>query len=84
MRQGCAILGLPCLHGALLLNFSSSPWFHCPQNMDNIVNDSDNVKQDMSIDVYGRKKAEDYKAKQVQRARAVTGCCRALVTLQPL
>ncbi len=28
-------------------------------NMENIVNDADNVKQDMSIDVYGRTSAED-------------------------
>ena len=29
-------------------------------NFDNVVDDSDNVKQDMSIDVYGRKdKSED-------------------------
>ncbi|KAK9823775.1 hypothetical protein WJX72_005415 [[Myrmecia] bisecta] len=28
-------------------------------NMENIVNDADNVKQDMSIDVYGRKSEED-------------------------
>lgn len=28
-------------------------------NMVNVVNDDDNVKQDMSIDVYGRKEKED-------------------------
>ena len=28
-------------------------------NFENIVNDSDNVKQDMSIDVYGRNQDED-------------------------
>ncbi|GIL73672.1 hypothetical protein Vretimale_5447 [Volvox reticuliferus] len=39
-------------------------------NMDNIVNDSDNIKQDMSIDVYGRKKAEDLKAKQATEVAA--------------
>ncbi|GFR48050.1 hypothetical protein Agub_g9884 [Astrephomene gubernaculifera] len=33
-------------------------------NMENVVNDADNVKQDMSIDVYGRKKASDAAAKQ--------------------
>ena len=31
--------------------------------MDNVVKDEDNVKQDMSIDVYGRKKAEEYGSK---------------------
>ncbi|PNH08110.1 hypothetical protein TSOC_005358 [Tetrabaena socialis] len=33
-------------------------------NMENVVSDSDNIKQDLSIDVYGRKKADDYAAKQ--------------------
>lgn len=28
-------------------------------NFENVVDDSDNVKQDMSIDVYGRQKDED-------------------------
>ena len=28
-------------------------------NFENVVNDADNVKQDMSIDVYGRKQDED-------------------------
>lgn len=28
-------------------------------NMENIVSDTDNIKQDMSIDVYGRKQDED-------------------------
>lgn len=27
--------------------------------MENIVSDTDNIKQDMSIDVYGRKQDED-------------------------
>lgn len=27
-------------------------------NMENVVNDTDNIKQDMSIDVYGRKQEE--------------------------
>lgn len=27
-------------------------------NFDNVVNDDDNIKQDISIDVYGRKKEE--------------------------
>jgi len=31
-------------------------------NMENVVNDSDNVKQDMSIDVYGRKEEDAPKA----------------------
>ncbi|GLI64740.1 hypothetical protein VaNZ11_008107 [Volvox africanus] len=39
-------------------------------NLDNIVNDSDNIKQDMSIDVYGRKKADDLKAKQATEVAA--------------
>lgn len=37
-----------------------------PQNMENVVKDSDNIKQDLSIDVYGRKKADEYAAKQVR------------------
>ena len=28
-------------------------------NFENVVNDDDNIKQDMSIDVYGRKTEED-------------------------
>lgn len=28
-------------------------------NMENVVNDQDNIKQDMSIDVYGRKDDSD-------------------------
>jgi len=28
-------------------------------NMENVVNDDDNIKQDISIDVYGRAEAED-------------------------
>ena len=28
-------------------------------NMENVVSDSDNIKQDLSIDVYGREKEED-------------------------
>jgi hypothetical protein len=30
-------------------------------NMENQVSDTDNIKQDMSIDVYGRKEEEDAK-----------------------
>ncbi len=30
------------------------------------MNDADNIKQDMSIDVYGRKKADEYANKQVR------------------
>ncbi|KAG2447093.1 hypothetical protein HYH02_007842 [Chlamydomonas schloesseri] len=39
-------------------------------NMENVVNDSDNIKQDMSIDVYGRKKADEYAAKQAADSAA--------------
>ncbi|KAG2444360.1 hypothetical protein HXX76_001116 [Chlamydomonas incerta] len=39
-------------------------------NMENVVNDNDNIKQDMSIDVYGRKKADDYAAKQAAESAA--------------
>jgi len=28
-------------------------------NLENVVNDEDNIKQDLSIDVYGRKSEED-------------------------
>ena len=30
-------------------------------NMENVVSDTDNIKQDMSIDVYGRKQEEETK-----------------------
>lgn len=33
-------------------------------NFENVVDDSDNVKQDMSIDVYGRQKDEEADASQ--------------------
>ncbi|EFJ42574.1 hypothetical protein VOLCADRAFT_107210 [Volvox carteri f. nagariensis] len=49
-------------------------------NMDNVVNDSDNIKQDMSIDVYGRKKADDLKAKQATEAAAAKAAEEAKAT----
>ena len=39
-------------------------------NMENIVNDDDNVKQDISIDVYGRKEKEALKAEADGEAAA--------------
>ena len=39
-------------------------------NMENVVNDDDNIKQDISIDVYGRKEKE---ALQSSAATAVEG-----------
>jgi hypothetical protein len=46
-----------------------------PQNMENLVNDNDNIKQDMSIDVYGRKKAEEYGSKVDASRRCGCGLC---------
>lgn len=43
-------------------------------NFENVVNDSDNIKQDMSIDVYGRQKEED---EQAAAAPAATTTCQA-------
>ncbi|GLC34893.1 hypothetical protein PLESTB_001175300 [Pleodorina starrii] len=48
-------------------------------NMDNVVNDNDNIKQDMSIDVYGRKKADDLKAKQATEVAAAKAAEEARV-----
>lgn len=45
-------------------------------NMENVVNDADNVKQDMSIDVYGRK--ED-----TPEETAPTDAVRPQATLTP-
>eukprot|EP00891_Asterochloris_glomerata_P009807 jgi/Astpho2/9807/gw1.00149.164.1_t len=38
-------------------------------NFENVVNDNDNIKQDMSIDVYGRKTDED-EEKKIEAAPA--------------
>jgi hypothetical protein len=35
-------------------------------NMENVVRDDDNIKQDMSIDVYGRKQEEEASGDQQQ------------------
>lgn len=42
-------------------------------NFENVVNDDDNVKQDMSIDVYGRaeKEEEDQAAEEEQETEKV-------------
>jgi phosphoenolpyruvate carboxylase len=40
-------------------------------NFENVVNDDDNIKQDMSIDVYGRVKEEDAEAAESQAAAAL-------------
>lgn len=37
-------------------------------NMENVVRDDDNIKQDMSIDVYGRKQEEDASDDQQQNS----------------
>ncbi|KAG2489358.1 hypothetical protein HYH03_012188 [Edaphochlamys debaryana] len=50
--------------GKVRTNFNFSLEDKRVLNMENVVNDSDNIKQDMSIDVYGRKKADAYAAKQ--------------------
>lgn len=39
-------------------------------NMENIVNDDDNIKQDISIDVYGRKEKEALQSDPVVDAAA--------------
>lgn len=76
---------IPCIHASsrptpTFLNSLTRPATLPPalltQNMENVVNDNDNIKQDMSIDVYGRKKADDYAAKQV-RVRWGAGRSRA-------
>jgi len=42
-------------------------------NMDNVVNDEDNIKQDISIDVYGRKEKADLQQHQEQEEEVVDG-----------
>ena len=42
-------------------------------NFENEVDDSDNIKQDMSIDVYGRKEEEKEEAPQRQPAQVSAG-----------
>lgn len=45
--------------GKLRSNFNFSLVHKRVLNFTNIVNDNDNIKQDMSIDVYGRKEKEE-------------------------
>lgn len=40
-------------------------------NMENVVNDQDNIKQDMSIDVYGRKDDSDNEQEDEPASAAV-------------
>lgn len=39
-------------------------------NMEHVVSDADNIKQDISIDVYGRKTAKDAKEKAAENVEA--------------
>jgi len=49
-------------------------------NYENIVNDSDNIKQDISIDVYGRKDTEAEEA--AARKAAIMTPCEAAAKLE--
>lgn len=49
--------------GKLRSNFNVDLTYKRVLNMENIVNDADNIKQDISIDVYGRKTAQEAKEK---------------------
>lgn len=42
-------------------------------NFDNVVNDSDNIKQDLSIDVYGRAEKAEAEAKAAEAQDASSG-----------
>lgn len=58
-------------------------------NFENVVDETDNIKQDMSIDVYGRKdKEEKPKEKAAAPAAKVSSCllfyrCAAFKTVRP-
>jgi phosphatidylinositol glycan class S len=57
--------------GASRSNFNYSVDQKRVLNMENVVNDADNIKQDMSIDVYGRKEEDD--APQEEAASSSNG-----------
>lgn len=46
-------------------------------NAEHVVSDADNVKQDLSIDVYGRKEAAEEKGEEVEDAHVRNGAKRA-------
>ncbi|EFN58417.1 hypothetical protein CHLNCDRAFT_140366 [Chlorella variabilis] len=56
--------------GQLKSNFNYSTADKRVLNADNIVNDDDNIKQDLSIDVYGRTAKEEAAAKLAESAEA--------------
>lgn len=48
-------------------------------NMENVVNDQDNIKQDMSIDVYGRKDDSDNEQEDEPATAAVSAPLRQCI-----
>ena len=46
-------------------------------NFENVVNDDDNIKQDMSIDVYGRKAEDDDQPQDGAAEVRLTPACRS-------
>lgn len=52
-------------HGQVMTGFNTSTQHKRILNFVHVVKDSDNIKQDMSIDVYGRDKEEETDEKQI-------------------
>lgn len=49
-------------------------------NMEHVVSDADNIKQDISIDVYGRKTAQEAKEKAAENVKTTAAAPKKAAT----